>query len=48
MGTGGTITLLIIDYKSRCSENQKHQTRVSFLLELVSDACLTANRTEDV
>ena len=28
----------LVDYKSSCFENEKHQTRVSLLLELVSDA----------
>ena len=31
----------LFDYKSSCFENEKHQTRVSLLLELVSDAYLT-------
>ena len=31
--------------KPNCLKNEKHQTRVSLLLELVSDAYLTANRT---
>ena len=35
-----------IDCKSSCFENEKHQTQVSLLLELVSDAYLTANRTD--
>ena len=30
---------------NRAAENAKHQTRVLLLLELVSDAYLTANRT---
>ena len=34
----------IFDYKSSCFENEKHQTRVLLLLELVSDVYLTANR----
>ena len=38
----------MFDYKLSCFENEKHQTRVSLLLELVSDAYLTANRTEDL
>ena len=38
----------IFDYKSSCFENEQHQTRVSLLLELVSDAYITANRTEDL
>ena len=29
-------------------KDEKHQTRVSLLLELVSDAYLTANRTGDL
>ena len=29
-------------------KDEKHQTRVSLLLELVSDAYLTANRTWDL
>ena len=33
---------LLCNYKSSCFENEKHQTRVSLLLELVSDAYLTA------
>ena len=36
----------LFDYKSICFENEKHQTRVSLLLELVSDVYLTANRTD--
>ena len=35
----------LVDYKSSCFENEKHQTQVSLLLELFSDAYLTANRT---
>ena len=35
-------------YKSSCFENEKQQTRVSLLLELVSDAYVTANQTEDL
>ena len=35
----------LVDYKSSCFENEKQQTRVSFLLELVSNAYLTANLT---
>ena len=31
--------------ETKLLKNQKHQTRVSLLLELVSDAYLTANRT---
>ena len=31
--------------KTKLLKNEKHQTRVSLLLELVSDAYLTANRT---
>ena len=37
----------IFDYKSSCFKIKKHQTQVSLLLELVCDAYLTANRTED-
>ena len=36
----------LFDYKSNCFENEKHQTRVSLLLELVNDAYLTANQTD--
>ena len=32
-------------FTNQAAENEKHQTRVSLLLELVSDAYLTANRT---
>ena len=35
-------------YKLSCFENEKHQTRFSLLLELVSDAYLTADQTEDL
>ena len=35
----------LVDYKSSCFENEKHQIQVSFLLELVSEAYLTANLT---
>ena len=31
--------------ETKLLKNEKHQTRVSLLLELVSDAYLTANRT---
>ena len=36
----------LVDYKSSCFGNEKHQTRVSLLLELVSNAYFTANRTD--
>ena len=32
-------------FETKLLKNEKHQTRVSLLLELVSDAYLTANRT---
>ena len=31
--------------ETKLLKNEKHQTRISLLLELVSDAYLTANRT---
>ena len=34
----------LVEYKSSCFENEKHQTRVLSLLELVSDAGLTGRR----
>ena len=37
---------LIFDNILSCFENEKHQTRVLLLLELVSDAYLTKNQTE--
>ena len=39
---------LIFDNKLSYFENEKHQTRVSLLLELVIDAYLTENRTGDL
>ena len=34
--------------ETKLLKNEKHQTRVSLLLELVSDAYLTANRTRNM
>ena len=34
----------LVDYKSNCFENEKHQTQVSLLIELVSDAYLTSTQ----
>ena len=38
---------MLVVYALSILKYEKHQTRVSVLLELVSDAYLTANRTED-
>ena len=35
-------------FLNKLHKDEKHQTRVSLLLELVSDAYLTANRTWDL
>ena len=37
--------LFVLILETKLLKNEKHQTRVSLLLELVSDAYLTANRT---
>ena len=39
------ILKLQTELETKLLKNEKHQTRVSLLLELVSDAYLTANRT---
>ena len=37
-----------INFLNKLHKDEKHQTRVSLSLELISDAYLTANRTWDL
>ena len=42
------LIIIIFFFLNKLHKDEKHQTRVSLSLELISDAYLTANRTWDL